>query len=301
MAEVAGDVTAAEHTHPSHPQHHFETPAQQFGASVLGMWIFLVTEFLFFGGLFCAYAVYRHNHPEIFAIGHRFLDVHMGAINTVVLIVSSFTVALAVWFVQRDNRRGLVTCLALTLAGAGCFMVIKGLEYSDKIEKGKVWGKAFSYHEYWAEHHGEPADETRAEPAEATAGPEGARGVADTRAPDAAPTPERTTIAPAALGPPGLAAPREIRLAKGEHGEALTLENLTRKDLHIFMSVYFCLTGLHGIHVLAGTGVITWLLVGASKDRFTAQYYTPVPIVGLYWHLVDLIWIFLFPLLYLIH
>ena len=116
--------------------------------------------------------------------------------------------------------------------------------------------------------------------------------------PETAPAIEHTTIAAAAQGPQGLIDPESIVLAKDAHGQDLTLNDVTRKDLHIFMAIYFCLTGLHGIHVLAGMVVILWLIVGTARGRYNREYHTPIPIGGLYWHLVDLIWIFLFPLLY---
>ena len=119
--------------------HHFETPTQQFEAAKLGMWLFLATEFLLFGGLFCLYAVFRGNHPELFAYGSKFLDTRMGMINTLVLILSSFTMAMAVWAAQKNHNKWLVTLLALTVAGGGVFMGIKYVEYSHKFHKNLVW------------------------------------------------------------------------------------------------------------------------------------------------------------------
>ena len=162
MSETTGKLHTADEEHHSFLQHHFRSPHQQFDAGVLGMWVFLVTELLFFGGLFCAYAVYRQNHPEIFAIGHKFLDVNLGAINTVVLILSSFTMALAVYFIQRNRQKATLACLVLTFLGACVFMGIKSVEYADKIQKGKTWGQSFSYHEYWQQHHADrPVDDHR--------------------------------------------------------------------------------------------------------------------------------------------
>ena len=243
----------AEHgDHPAHLAHHFQTPSQQFDAAKLGMWIFLVTEILFFAGLFCAYAVYRANHPEMFSLGAALLDRTLGAINTVVLILSSFTMALAVYCAQRSNRRGLIVCLSLTLLGGLGFMGIKSVEYADKIRHGKVWGAGFSY----------------SPTAHGAAHADGAAATGDS--------------------------------ASGDQPAAGEQNPYARKDMHIFMGIYFCLTGLHGLHVLAGLIVLTWLLRRAIKGHFGADYYTPVDLGGLYWHLVDLIWIYLFPLLYLI-
>ena len=285
------------HGHGANPYlaHHFDTMPQQFDAGKLGMWVFLATEVLFFAGLFCFYSVYRRLHPEIFIIGHKHLDVFWGATNTIVLIASSFTMALGVLFAQKGNRPGLIICLILTLMGAAGFMGIKSIEYSHKIHEGLVWGSFYSYkpgehasagHSGSEEHAaGATAGEhaPAAAPAVASAAPVGA-GPALTEA-------DMPKIPNAAVAPGGIAPKAD------EH----SLSEADVKNLHIFFSIYFCLTGLHGIHVLAGMVVLSWLLWGAIKGRFSASYYTPVDLGGLYWHLVDLVWIYLFPLLYLIH
>ncbi len=202
-------------------QHHFATAAQQRSAAKLGMWIFLATEILFFGGVFMAYGAFRYFYPGTFVAAHEHLSVPLGGLNTVVLITSSLTMALAVRAAQLGDRKALVRLLALTLAFAGAFLVIKGFEYHHKFEHGLLPGKFYR-----------------------------AEGIA------------------------GLP--------------------------HIFFGIYFTMTGLHGVHVIAGMGVIGWMLVRARRGDFSARYFTPVENVGLYWHLVDLIWIFLFPLLYLV-
>lgn len=323
MADAAGHLDAAHaghdahgghgHDHPPHLAHHWETVEQQFDAGKLGMWLFLATEVLFFAGLFCAYAVYRRGHPQIFAVGHQFLDVKMGAINTIVLIASSFTMALGVYCAQRSWNRGLIACLICTLLGAFGFMTIKYIEYSDKLTHGKVWGKDFNPH-HGEEHgaaaaHGDSAHAAAAEhgaapaPAAAT---DGHAAAAPTAAPaSAGPAIEHSTLAAAAASPTGLAVvdPAEAESHSGGHASHVDPYKAAQemRDLHIFMGIYFCMTGLHGIHVLAGIVVITWLLIGAFKGKYNSEYYTPVDLVGLYWHLVDLVWIYLFPLLYLIH
>jgi cytochrome c oxidase subunit 3 len=233
--------------HPKFLAHHFETSQQQFEAGKLGMWIFLVTEVLFFSGLFCAYAVYRANHPEIFIYAHKFLDTNLGAINTAVLIFSSLTMAWAVRAAQLNQRRLLVACLAMTLVCAATFMGIKAFEYHHKWEAGLKW--AGQYH----------------------------------------PTHERQPVEAHRAGDPVL---------PSEHGHGAGEEP---RNVGIFFSIYFAMTGLHALHVLGGMGVIAWLLVRARRGDFSSQYFFPVDYAGLYWHLVDLIWIFLFPLLYLIH
>lgn len=206
----------------SHVQHHFVDSEQQFDSAKLGMWLFLVTEILFFGGLFVAYIVYRAWNPELFTMAATQLDTLMGGINTVVLIGSSLTMALAIRAAQTDNPNLSIKYLASTVALAFVFMVIKYFEYTHKFEIG---------------------------------------------------------IFP---------------------GEAYTFTGIDHPKAHIFFSIYYMMTGLHGIHVIIGIGIITWLIIKTKKGAYNSSYYTPVEITGLYWHLVDIVWIFLFPLLYLI-
>ncbi len=213
---------ATDHDHPKYLQHHFADSEQQRESSKFGMWIFLLTEVLFFGGLFCAYAVYRAWNPDIFHNGHAFLNTTLGTINTVVLITSSLTVALAIRFLQVNKVKLAAANLAATLILAGAFLVIKYFEYMHKIHEGQLPGKFY------------------------------------------------------------------------------TFEGVEGSNPHIFFSVYFMMTGLHGIHVVAGMIVIGWVLIRTLKNHFSAEYYTPVEMTGLYWHLVDLIWIFLFPMFYLV-
>jgi len=280
--------------HVPHLAHHFETPQQQYEAGKLGMWLFLATEILLFGGLFCAYAVYRANHPEIFVYAHRFLDVKLGGINTVVLICSSLTMALAVRCAQCSQRRGLIVCLALTLLCGCTFLGIKYAEYRHKWKEGLLWGTR--YHPA-AEHEGGPqaaasggsAGASPSRPAPATVPPPAS-------APTTGPEAERSKIAPAAVGPSGLAPwviGRGVPAVPHGPGEP--------RNVQVFFGIYFSMTGLHGLHVIAGMTVLVWLLVRAIRGDFAGGYFTPVDLGGLYWHLVDLIWIYLFPLLYLIH
>jgi cytochrome c oxidase subunit III len=214
---------------------HFTSMSVQLDASKLGIWLFLASEVLFFGGLLTAYAVYRANHPDLFRYGHFFLDWRLGALNTTVLIGSSLSAAWSVRCAQLDRRRGLVVTLLVTLALAGVFMAVKYAEYSHKLHHGVGWGAAY-----------QPSQEIL------RALPETLR---------AAPAPEHVGT---------------------------------------FFSLYFLLTGLHGIHVLVGMGLYAWLLRRAVRGDFGHAYYVPVDVVALYWHLVDIIWMFLFPLLYLI-
>ena len=224
------------------------------------MWLFLVTEVMFFSGLFCAYAVYRANHPEIFVYAHKFLDTNLGAINTIVLLVSSLTMALAVRCAQQGQKKALILNLVLTLACACGFLCIKYVEYSHKWHSGLLWARQFHPDlEHLQGGHGESHDEHAA-------------------ASDHGQDKKDHTA--------------------GDHGPAAAE---APRNAGIFFSIYFCLTGLHGIHILAGMGAMIWVLVRSIRGDFSPEYYGPVDFVGLYWHLVDLIWIYLFPLLYLIH
>jgi cytochrome c oxidase subunit III len=206
-----------------HVAHHFDSADTQFDSGRLGIWIFLVTEILFFGGMFCAFAVFRSWYFDAFKEAHHHLDKVMGAVNTVVLICSSLTMALGVRSAQQSNTRRTVLMLALTIAFACTFLVIKYFEYSHKFHDGLLPGKFFT--------------------------------------------------------------------AEGFE---------TGKAAGIFFAVYFMMTGVHGLHVVIGIGLIAWILIRASRHEFSSRYYAPVEGVGLYWHLVDLIWIYLFPLLYLV-
>jgi cytochrome c oxidase subunit 3 len=207
---------------PSHVQHHYADSAQQQDSAKLGMWIFLVTEVLFFGELFAFYAIYHAWNPDIFHNAHKALDWRLGMLNTFVLITSSLTVALAIRSLQVDRVKAAVNYLWATLLLAGIFMVVKYLEYAHKFHEGQLPGKFYTY-----------------------------TGIEGT-------------------------------------------------NPHIFFSIYLAMTGLHGIHVLVGMGVILWMIMRTRSGRYGSQYYTPVEVTGLYWHLVDLIWIYLFPLLYLV-
>ncbi len=270
--------------------HHFENADQQYQSAKLGMWVFLATEILFFGGLFCAYAVYRANHPEVFVFGHLFLDKNLGALNTVVLICSSLTAAWAVRAAQLRQIGILKLMIVLTLVCAFGFMGVKGVEYHGKWKHGLLWAGAFDPHiEHGEAGHGQGAAEgVAAEAATEVTGVGGrdAEGGAATES-------ERSAIAPAAEGPAGLA-PEESPAPESE-------EMMPQPaNAQIYFSIYFLLTGLHGIHVLGGIGAFLWLLVAAQRGFFDSGHFTRVDMVALYWHLVDLIWIYLFLLLYLI-
>jgi len=287
--------------------HHFENADQQYQSAKLGMWIFLATEILFFGGLFVAYSVYRANHPEVFVFGHHFLDKNLGALNTVILICSSLTAAWAVRAAQLKQIGMLKLMILLTMLCAFGFLGVKGVEYHSKWKHGLLW--AGSYHPHVEhevpaalEHAGGATEKTAANSAFApqAATPPSTAAANSAVAPQAATPPstaaadpDRSAILPAAEGPAGLALP-----ASTESEEASIA--IEPANAQIYFSIYFLMTGLHGIHVLGGIGAFMWLLLGASRGYFDGGHFTRVDMVALYWHLVDLIWIYLFLLLYLI-
>jgi cytochrome c oxidase subunit III len=213
------------HEHPHHPAlaHHFDNLAQQAEAATLGMWVFLVTEVLFFGGLFLVYTVYRSWYPEAFAAASHELDVTLGTINTAVLITSSLTMALAVHAAQLGQRKLVMLFLAATMVLGAIFLGIKAVEYYHKFVEHHIPGPAFEFHEKQYVRHAQ-----------------------------------------------------------------------------IFFSLYFVMTGLHALHMVIGFGIMTWMLWWTWRGVITAEYSSPIEISGLYWHFVDIVWIFLFPLLYLL-
>jgi len=210
------------HDHPPALAHHFDNLAQQAEASTLGMWVFLVTEVLFFGGLFLVYLVYRSTYPEAFIAGSHELDVMLGTINTAVLITSSLTMALAVHGAQTGHRRTVLILLVATMALGAVFLGIKSVEYYHKFEEHHIPGPSFVFEKEYRQH------------------------------------------------------------------------------AQLFFSLYFIMTGLHAIHMIIGLGIMTWMLWWTWRGVITAEYYSPIEISGLYWHFVDIVWIFLFPLLYLL-
>ncbi len=287
--------------------HHFESSEQQRQSAKLGMWLFLATEILFFGGLFVAYTVYRGNHPEVFVFGAHFLDTALGALNTVVLIFSSFTIAWAVRAAQLKQIKLLKWLIIVTMLCAFAFLGVKYVEYSAKWKHGLLWAGAYNPHvdheETYetigveGELHTPDADIeiVEIEEVQAVADGEIVETVAVAVEIDAAPPatdPDRSAIAPAARGPEGLAGP-----APATDPNAVPVEPLNAR---VFFSIYFLMTGLHGIHVLGGIAAMLWLLKCLRRGDFDGGHFTKVDMVALYWHVVDIIWIYLFLLLYLI-
>jgi cytochrome c oxidase subunit III len=217
--------------------HHFDNMEQQREAGTLGMWAFLITEIMFFGGLFLGYILFRSKYPEAFAEASHGLDKKLGLINTIVLICSSLTMALAVYYSQVGRRKLLIFFLVLTVLLGLTFLGIKAVEYKDKFEHHHVPGASF---EWKAEGH-----------------------------------------------------------AAAEQSQPAAHELDTGK-IQLFYWLYFAMTGVHALHMIIGIGVMLVLLYMSYKGRFTPEYHAPVELSGLYWHFVDIVWIFLFPLLYLI-
>ena len=307
----------AAEAHPEHLQHHFDTPNQQFESGKLGMWLFLAQELLFFGGVFCAYAVFRAHNPELFAFGASLLNWKMGAVNTVILICSSLTMAWGVRCSQLGDRKGLLVMLALTQVFASGFLVVKYFEYDQKIDHHLLWGDLYEPDNHYLEEHGytltlpeEPAAAgTEAAPMEVSpsvADEEGEDHGGTNGASNGAMNGETNGETGDDAGHEEGGEDEESHAAADDHGEDRGGGHLAGAfrqaptNGHIFFGLYFFMTGLHLLHVLVGMGVIAWVMKGAYAGTYGPDYYSPVDIVGLYWHLVDLIWIFLFPLLYLI-
>lgn len=217
-------MSGGAHGHLDHA-HHFESVEHEFEAGKLGMWLFLVTEVMLFGVLFAGYGLFNYLYPEMYKEAHHHLNKVMGGVNTVVLLISSLTMALAIAYIQRNDTKKSKLMLIITFLCACIFLVIKYFEYSEKIHHGLLPGHFFA-----------PAQ-----------------------------------------------------------GYESKFSNAA-----LFFSFYFVMTGIHGLHVLIGMGAIAWIYWRMNRGDFNARKFAAVEFVGLYWHIVDLIWIFLFPLLYLV-
>jgi cytochrome c oxidase subunit 3 len=256
MSEAAAHDAHGHHGSPF-IQHHYDDAQHQFDSGKLGIWLFLAQEILFFSALFVAYIVYRAQHPEIYEYASGYLDVKLGALNTLILIGSSFTAAYAVRAAQLRQQTLLVLCLGITIVCALGFLTVKYFEYTHKGHIGTLYGAKFN-----------PTEDPH--------------GRALTPVPPAASEMNAADSTAATAG-----------------GEQIQAE-APPPNTNMFFTLYFAMTGLHGLHVLFGVFVFVWLFIRATKGHFTPEYYGPVDYAALYWHLVDLIWIFLFPLLYLI-
>ena len=336
------------HEHPPWLAHHFDDAEQQFDAGKMGMWLFLVTEVLFFSGMFCAYALYRNRNPEVFEFCSTFLNEKLGAINTGVLLFSSLTMAWAVRASQLKETKTLIGMLGATLGCAAIFLGVKAVEYSHKWALGLFPGKFYVSQIAGAPHSDVPylwylcilplvmlvcfvlyyvygfvtaskfhlrvagplsiaalcyfggvglglfleSGEGHGDAhAAASHGNNGHGHAADHSHAEATPTVNLLPLDAAPLNDVALT-PAEMNTPDS---------NVNQKGMAgLFFSIYYCMTGVHAFHILGGMGVLTWLIVKSAREEFHSKYYGPVDNVGLYWHLVDFIWIYLFPLLYLI-
>jgi cytochrome c oxidase subunit 3 len=264
------------HAHAHDHAHQFDDRIQQQEAAALGMWAFLATEVLFFGGLFLCYCVFRYRYPKMWDIGSHELDVVLGGVNTVILLTSSLTMALGVRAAQLGARKMITFWLTLTILCAFGFLVVKSFEYHHKWEESLIPGRHFQVPpEVWEDHK----DTVAAQTATAVERTPDAEVVFDPMGPNMGPTAtNEETVARAPLTP--------------------VFSDDVRK-LQLFFALYFAMTGLHAFHVIIGIALIAGLIFLNWKGWFTPKYATPVIMVGLYWHFVDIVWIFLYPLLYL--
>ncbi len=228
--------------HASLPQHrhHFETPEQQREAGTFGMWLFLLTEIMFFGGLFFAYLLYRNWYNPAFVAASNQLSIPLGTANTAVLITSGFFMALAVWAAEVKKKSLLVLFLVLTTVFGVVFLGVKYFEYKEKWEKHHIPGASFDIREF--------------------------------------------------VNPKAYGLDKEQPLSP----------DMAQKT-QVFFSLYFAMTGMHALHMIIGVGLLVWLIPRAMRGDFSSGYVAPIENFGLYWHFVDIVWIFLFPLLYLIN
>ncbi|MBP9664034.1 MAG: cytochrome c oxidase subunit 3 [Pyrinomonadaceae bacterium] len=275
-------------------QHQFEDMGQQEESVAIGMWLFLAQEIMFFGGLFTAYLVFRWKFPMAFAAASNHLDAFWGGFNTLVLIVSSLTMALTVYFAQKGNRNMQVVMIVLTMLFGAAFLGVKAIEYTDKYNHALVpvtgWNKRVK-EDKAASHAAEPAKpcwEVDHSPAAAAAhkyvNPRGDF--------------QWTDCSLVKLGQERNFLTTDEKAGYFSNGEIDV--NKFRDKVRIFFYLYFVMTGLHALHMIVGLAIMSWLLWTAWKGYYTPDYYMPVEMSGLYWHFVDIVWIFLFPLLYLL-
>jgi cytochrome c oxidase subunit 3 len=280
-------------------QHQFEDMKQQEESVSIGMWMFLVQEIMFFGGLFTVYLVFRSRFPIAFATGSNHLDVVMGFVNTLVLIVSSLTMALTVYYAQRNNRNMQVILILLTMFFGAVFLGVKAYEYTDKYNHGLVpvagWNRRAKVGspEQAVEITGQlpPAARLGETEGEVYNNPRG-----DFQWNEGHELLSKVQEEEKSSGHGILTQYEKANYFTSGQFDELKFQERIRS----FFWIYFAMTGLHALHMIVGLLLMTWLLIKAWKGTFTAEYYMPVEMSGLYWHFVDIVWIFLFPLLYLL-
>jgi cytochrome c oxidase subunit III len=276
-------------------QHQFEDMKQQEESVSIGMWMFLVQEIMFFGGLFTVYLVFRSKFPMAFAAGSNHLDVVMGFANTLVLIVSSLTMALTVYYAQKGDRMKQVILIVLTMILGATFLGVKAVEYTAKYNDGLIpvygWNKKVKADEHDA--HAAAAETPCYEMGHGTehkyVNPRGEFQWKDC-----------SLVKLAQDGNYLTSAEKIGYFVRDQNGNPRIDANKFRDKVQIFYWIYFVMTGLHALHMIIGLGLMLWLLWTAWKGYYSADYYMPVEMSGLYWHFVDIVWIFLFPLLYLL-
>jgi len=277
--------------YPSNKQFFFHSSEQQFEASKLGMWLFLATEILLFGGMFVAYGIFRVLYPEVYEAASLQLNTILGAANTVVLLLSSLTMVWAIRGVQMDNRKVLIGNLIATIVLASAFLVVKYFEYEHKFHEGIFPGSNFELAED-TQTVSELSGAIAAQPIVVIEGHRQDAGHAEDGAVDHA---EEGPGAESHAATP-LTAEEAEAAAKAEAKEEIF--HLRRAG--IFFAIYYMMTGIHAIHIIIGIIAIGILAWKSYKGKYSSVWYTPVENVGLYWHIVDVIWIFVFPLMYLI-
>jgi cytochrome c oxidase subunit 3 len=242
-AAAPSATESAHHEHPPYQRHHFETIGQQNDATNFAMWLFLLTEIMFFGGLFTAYLIYRNWYYPAFVVASHQLQIGWGTANTAVLISSSFTMAMGVWSAEMRKKGALVLCLVLTFVLGLVFLGIKTVEYHEKWEKHHIPGIRYSIQSFV----------------------------------DPASDPE---------------------VYNEYHDKPLATDMARHTELYFFL--YFAMTGMHALHMIIGIAILGFMIFRAQAGAYTTGHVTFVENFGLYWHFVDIIWIYLFPLLYLI-
>ena len=240
---IAHGAEAGHHEHPPYQRHHFETYAQQNDATNFAMWLFLLTEVMFFGGLFTAYLIYRNWYYPAFVEASHQLQIFWGTANTAVLITSSFTMAMGVWSAEMKKKGALVLCLVITFLLGLVFLGIKTIEYKEKWDKHHVPGMHYSVQSF---------------------------------------------VNPAS----------DPEVYKEYKDPALGMDMARHTEIYFFL--YFAMTGMHALHMIIGIAILAFMIVRAQQGAYTTGHVSFVENFGLYWHFVDIIWIYLFPLLYLI-
>lgn len=288
-----------DHYHPPGLQHQFENMKQQEESVSIGMWMFLAQEIMFFGGMFTVYLLYRWKFPMAFAAGSNHLDAFLGGLNTLVLIVSSLTMALTVYYAQKGNRMMQVVMIVLTMIFGATFLGVKAVEYTEKYHAGLIPFANWNHKTPNTKEHTSSLIETKVSAAENKEHKEAEHKEAGHEE---------------YISSTGVFEWKDLSLAKkaetegfltdwekvGYYSDGKLDQHKFESKVRIFFWIYFCMTGLHAIHMIVGLGLMGWLLWKAWIGSYTAEYFSPVEMSGLYWHFVDIVWIFLFPLLYLL-